>query len=155
MPQVTLEYNEIRKQIFLSCSRSLLPASMWMCTRKQQVRCVWECICQPLCSSNTCVIFAWSRGDSTSPLLFFKAPDDGQSATNLSQKGKRKNLSSSVGQTQFQPKCWAHAPQHPFLQWEAGPFSFERSRNIVKTGGSRRADGNAVLDTLVMLPLSG
>lgn len=91
-----LEYNEIRKRIFLSCSGSLLPASMRMCTRTQQVRGVWKCICQPLCSCNTCVIFAWSRADSTRLLLFFKAPADGQSATNLSQKGERKNLSSSV-----------------------------------------------------------
>lgn len=92
LPQVTLEYYEIRKQIFLSCSASLLPASMWMCSRKQQVRCVWKCICQLLCSCNTCVMFAWSRCDSTRLLLFFKAPADGQSATNLSQKRQKEEF---------------------------------------------------------------
>lgn len=125
---------------------------MWMCTRKQQVRCVWECICQPLCSCNTCVIFAWSRGDSTRLSLFFKAPADGQSATDLSPKRQKEEFIFFSGlntiSTQMLGTC-----NSAFLQWEAGPFSFERSRHIVKTGESRRADGNAGLGTLVTLPL--
>lgn len=35
LPQITLEYNEISKQNLLSCSGSLLPASICMCARKQ------------------------------------------------------------------------------------------------------------------------